>query len=87
MLHRHYYSVSQKMVDGKGQRNIVQIENGKQGMKVVEKLDSRGQVIKRKTRKLTTKEKKDILKGVFVPGLWRNCSLVSTRNRRNRRSQ
>lgn len=85
MIHRHYYSVSQKIIDGKGQRNIVQIENGQQGTKVVEKLGSRGQVVKRKTRKLTTKEKKDILKGMFVPGLWQNCNFTSTRKNPGRR--
>lgn len=85
MIHRQYYSVSQKIVDGKGQRNIVQIENGKQGVKVVEKLGSRGQVLKRKTRKLTSKEKKDILKGVFVHGLWRNCNFSRSCSRRYRR--
>ena len=72
-MHRHYYSVSQKVVNGKGQRNIVHIENNGPAVKVVEKLGSRGQVLKRKTRKLTAKEKKKILNGVFVPGLWRNC--------------
>lgn len=78
----HYYSVNQKIVNGKGQRNIVKIETkGEQqtAVKVVEKLGAHGRVLKRKTRKLSAKEKKDILQGVFVPGLWRNCCFTRRR--------
>jgi hypothetical protein len=71
---RHYFSMTQKIVNGKGQRNIVQINSNGPAVKIVEKLASTGKVLKRKTRKLSTKEKKAILQGTFVPGLWRNCT-------------
>ncbi len=68
-----YMSVQEKYSNGKGQRNIVQIRRNGTARKTVEKLGSRGRVLKRKTRRLSTKERRSILKGVFVPGLWRNC--------------
>ena len=74
MVRKHYFSVQERIVDGKGQRNIVSIRNNGPATKIVEKLSKTGKVLKRKTRKLTTKEKAHILQGTFVPRLWSNCT-------------
>jgi hypothetical protein len=67
-----YMNVSQTWKNGQGRRNIVQIRNGK-GIKQVEVLGSQGEVTKSKTRRLTPQESQQILRGKFIPGLWRNC--------------
>ena len=72
---RSYMNVTQTWwKNGQGRRNTVKIINGK-GEKRVELLGSQGQAMKTKTRRLTKSETNRILKGKFIPGLWRNCSL------------
>jgi hypothetical protein len=70
-----YANVQERWSNGEGRRNTVSIENGGPAVKKVEALGANGHVTKTKTRKLTAAEKEKILRGVFVPGLWRNCSL------------
>lgn len=70
-----YLNIQEKVVNGKGQRNVVQIRRNGTAKKTVERL-IKGRVVKRKTRRLTKSEKRDILKGVFVPGLWNNCRIT-----------
>ena len=67
-------NVSETWAKGQGRRNIVSIRNGK-GHKRVERLGSRGEVLDTKNRSLTSPERNQILRGKFVPGLWRNCQL------------
>lgn len=55
-----------------GRRNIVSIESGK-GTKSVEFLNRSGRVSKKSTRKLSSSERKKILKNEFIPGLWSDC--------------
>jgi hypothetical protein len=74
-----YHSVQTKWVNGKGQRNTVNITRKGKAIKKVEVLGTNGRVVKSKTRKLTLKEKKQILEGVFVPKLWRNCRFGTCR--------
>jgi hypothetical protein len=71
-----YMNVSQTWKNGEGKRNTVMIRNG-QGVKKVERLGLEGEVLETKVRKLTTPERKEILEGRFVPGLWRNCTLCT----------
>lgn len=73
-----YMSVQERFVNGSGQRNVVSIEPNGTAIKRVEQFVN-GKRIKQKTRKLTAKEKKNVMKGVFVPGLWRNCCLTKKR--------
>jgi hypothetical protein len=68
-----YHSVQTKWVNGKGQRNTVNITRKGKAIKKVEVLGANGRILKSKTRKLKASEKKHILKGVFVPKLWSNC--------------
>ena len=72
---RDYVNIQERWVNGVGQRNTVLIRNGGLAKKVVEKIGANGRVISKKTRKLTAKERADILGGSFVSGLWRNCKL------------
>ncbi len=79
-----YMSVQERFVNGVGQRNIVSIESNGTAVKRVEQFVN-GKRIKQKTRKLTAQEKKDVMKGVFVPGLWKNCCLTKkTRGRKQK---
>jgi hypothetical protein len=78
-----FVSIQAKLVNGKGQRNTVMITNGK-ASKTVEKILN-GKVKEKKTRRLTSGERKKILSGTFVPGLWKNCKLGSCITRRSRR--
>ena len=71
-----YMNVSQTWKNGEGRRNTVMIRNG-QGIKKVERLGNEGEVLETKVRKLTPPERKEILEGRFVPGLWRNCTLCT----------
>lgn len=57
-----------------GTRNIVSIKNGK-GTKTKEALNAKGKVMERKRKTLKNKEINSIVKGQFVPGLWRTCTL------------
>lgn len=68
-----YVSVQEKWANGKGMRNTVTIRNRGAATKTVEVIGKRGQTLKKKTRKLTAKEKRAILANKFVPGLWKNC--------------
>ncbi len=77
-----FVSVQAKLVNGSGQRNTVVIKNGK-ATKTVEKIKN-GNVKQKKTRKLSPSERKQILAGQFVPGLWRNCKFGRCLTRRNR---
>lgn len=70
-----YTSVQERWVNGKGKRNVVTIRNRGPAQKRVEVFDATGRITKSKTRKLTKAEKSKILKGTFVPSLWRNCRL------------
>lgn len=79
MIRKHYYSIQERIINGKGQRNIVSIKNNGSAVKTVEKLGTGGKILKRKTRKLTAKEKSHILKGTFVPRLWSNCTFKNCR--------
>jgi hypothetical protein len=70
---RDYVNIQERWVNGVGQRNTVLIRNCGPAKKVVEKIGANGRVLAKKTRKLTAKEKTNILKGSFVSGLWQNC--------------
>jgi hypothetical protein len=76
-----FVSVQTKLVNGKGYRNTVIINNGR-ATKMVEKIQN-DHVKQKKTRKLTAAERKKILTGTFVPGLWKNCKLGSCYTRRS----
>ncbi len=80
-----YVSVQAKLVNGQGQRNTVIIKNGS-ATKTVEKIQN-GRVKQKKTRKLSPRERKKILAGTFVPGLWKNCKLGSCSQRKTRRNR
>ena len=56
-----------------GRRNSVTIKNGK-GVKKVQALNAKGAPVKGKTVKLSKKEVRNVMKGTFMPGFWRNCS-------------
>jgi hypothetical protein len=73
-ISQQYMNVSQTWKNGQGRRNTVIIRNGK-GAKRVDLLGAQGQVLKSKTRKLTAPERTQILRGKFIPGLWRNCHM------------
>ncbi len=73
-VHQSYTNVSETWVNGQGRRNIVTIRNGK-GQKRVEKLGPGGEVLEVQNKPLSFPERKQILSGKFVPGLWRNCKL------------
>lgn len=75
-IRQSYMNISQTWKNGHGRRNTVMIRNG-QGTKRVELLGAEGQVLKSQTRRLTGKERAHILRGTFIPGLWRNCRLGS----------
>ncbi len=78
MIHRQYYSVQEHYANGKGQRNIVTIKNGK-ATKTVEKLGAKGRILKSKTRKLTKKEQTNVLEKKFMPSFWSNCRFGNCR--------
>lgn len=75
-----YVNVQAKLVNGSGQRNTVIVKNGL-ATKTVEKIDN-GRVKQKKTRKLSPSERKKVLAGTFVPGLWKNCKLGSCLGRK-----
>jgi hypothetical protein len=79
-----YLNVQEKWVNGKGQRNTVKITRGK-AIKKVETLGAKGRVLRSKTRKLKMAEKQAILKGAFVPGLWKNCRVGTCTRRRSQK--
>lgn len=81
-MHQQYVSVQARLVNGSGQRNTVIVKNG-QATKTVEKIQN-GRVKQKKTRKLSPSERKKVLAGTFVPGLWKNCKLESCMTRRRR---
>lgn len=70
-----YVSIQEHWVNGVGQRNTVLIRNGGPASKVVEKIGPNGRVVAKRTRKLSPKERGNILRGEFVRGLWGNCRL------------
>ena len=74
--HQSYTNISETWVNGQGRRNVVTIRNGK-GQKRVERMGPRGEVLDTTTRSLSPPERNQILRGKFVPGLWRNCRLGS----------
>ena len=78
-----YVSVQAKLVNGSGQRNTVIVKNS-HATKTVEMIQN-GRVKQKKTRKLSPSERKKVLAGTFVPGLWKNCTLGSCMTRRSRR--
>ncbi len=67
-------NVTQTWKNGQGRRNTVIIRNGT-GVKRVEQLGAQGEVLETMTRPLTSMEKRTILEGKFIPGLWKNCRL------------
>lgn len=73
-IHQSYMNVSETWANGQGRRNIVTIRNGK-GEKRVERLGPSGEVLEVQNRPLSAPERQEILRGKFVPGLWRNCRL------------
>ncbi len=75
-MHQSYMNVSQTWKNGQGRRNTVIIRNG-HGEKRVEKLGAQGDVLEMQAHPLSPTEIQTILKGRFVPGLWRNCRLGS----------
>lgn len=64
-----------------GQRNIVEIKNEK-GVKIKEALNARGAVFERKRQTLKAGEVRNIMRGNFVPGLWKSCGLQCDKRRR-----
>ncbi len=70
--HVSYTNVSQTWTNGQGRRNTVTIRNGR-GVKRVEHLGAQGEVLEMVERPLSHRERQHILRGKFVPGLWRNC--------------
>ncbi len=69
---REYMNVTETWKNGEGRRNTVVIRNGGPAVKRVDIIHANGKK-STKTRKLTGAEKKKILSGTFIPGLWRNC--------------
>ena len=72
---QEYVNVQAKLVNGSGQRNTVIVKNSR-ATKTVEMIQN-DRVKQKKTRKLSPSERKKILAGTFVPGLWKNCKLGS----------
>jgi hypothetical protein len=68
------WSSSPKSGKVHGTRNIVRIKNGK-GEKTKEALNAAGKVMERRKQTLKKKDIQKIVKGQFVPGLWRGCTL------------
>ena len=79
-----YVNVNERWVKGRGHRNTVRIPRRGAAIKKVEEFTPNGRVVRSRTRKLTKGEKEAILKGVFVPGLWKNCCLGRNRTRKSR---
>jgi hypothetical protein len=66
---------SEKIHAASGQpiiHDVVSIKQGK-GYKLREVLSPRGKTVKRMRKPLTNKEKRHIMTGQFLPGLWDNC--------------
>jgi Cft2 family RNA processing exonuclease len=61
-----------------GKKNHVIIKNNI-GKKTSSVLNASGKIVRHKTRKLNKKEIKKILKGKFIPGFWKNCTLKNGR--------
>lgn len=82
-MHREYMNVSETWKNGEGRRNTVLIPNKGPAIKRVEVYRPGGKKTT-KTRKLTAAEKKMILAGTFIPGLWRNCCPGTKATRRRK---
>jgi hypothetical protein len=84
-MNQQYVSVQARLVNGRGQRNTVIIKNGS-ATKTVEKIQN-GRIKEKKTRKLSRSERKKVLAGMFVPGLWKNCKIGSCFQRKTRNAR